>query len=600
MTAALEHSEIAGGNQPWLRFEHSYAGWLPNVTGHLSFQLIDPSGQLPAFNQQSNTNEPRLIAVHQRDRLAQDFPLPDRIVKASRPSAKQSYLLLGRSCATVTPYFDGDKLTESDDRNGGLIGTIVVIPEQDDKALKSKRKTALNLIDKKIQKAADADESYDGPILEELNSILAKHCEGLAPLTFQFALFRTGEVRIWFSTRDIIGEGSPEKPTEHEQLLLDDLAPHAYYFMRDMFHAHYHHAPHHDQYIHLERLEATNQTNAANPHGYVDDLSWRYATLRGLIRTVVEKRQSKLPAAHQQALGVVAYARSFQTTLARIVRTPLPATSDTEIRLSIKDKTSSYSFTSRLRRAIRAYRGLEQTAACESWTGGVGKNAGVFAKSSDIMLYNFSDLEASIKAVDASVQANTNTRLQAYAVLTAVLLAAMALWIGAIQARSAICAFAAGESHCSYDVAEPLWVLSWIANHPIWFIASLVLLVAIYLMVKFRNTDAFPLVAPVILWLERLGTMTQVSVARRRRRNDKLIYWLGLFAYFAIFAGSGAIAVWAWSAATEWEIKPTVPSMIGPTSGTGSSGTETASEVKAAGGTMTGRSNMGASKGSGE
>ena len=497
----------AKGDQPWMASPHSYAGWLPNVTGQLSFKLVDPSGEFPAFNQQRTPEEPRVVVVHQRNRLAQDFPLPDFVVRKVRRRAQQSFLFIARSGATIAPYFEDDRLHELDDEHGLLVGKIVVVPEHDKLKPRWQRHQLLAKIDRRIQDWVDAEGGYDGDPLGELSSILQEADELVTRYELNVVLFRTGEVRIWFDLDDLLSRDTTQSPlTEAEEILRDGLPAQAYYFLKDIFHKHYHHEKHQDQYIRLTRLEATDDVDDDNPHGYVDDVSWRYSTLRGLVRTVVERRQSGKAKAHKEAMGIIAYARAFQNTLARIQRRS-PSSQPRPI----------------LSRMF-------------------GSEAPVFRKSAPKLLYDFTTLEASIDAVDASIQAANQPRLQAYAVVFAVCLSAIAIWIGSVQIRPILCEAVGTPTSCTTGTSTGVEAVNFLATHPISFFLAVYILTVGYFVIKFRDTGAFPAFAGLVRWVEELHQMFMVSMSRFIRRHDRIAMLVSNLILVALIAGVATLA----------------------------------------------------------
>lgn len=124
----------------------------------------------------------------------------------------------------------------------------------------------------------------------------------MSDATVDFTLYRTGECRLRLGG-------------EIQRALWPDPAvpvKHAYYFVRDCAHRHYHHADKDDRLLPAIQVR---------PDDKEDDLTWRREVLWAITRTIGEYRRSRSMAQRRQALGITAYADAFQATLARIRRT---------------------------------------------------------------------------------------------------------------------------------------------------------------------------------------------------------------------------------------------------------------------------------------
>ena len=248
------------GNYPWVDAEYSFVGWVPNVSGHLSFGLICADGQLDAFNRRHPITGERAVAIH-RKRSAQDFPLPGRLVGLFRRSATLDYVVVGRTAVANTPHWQNDQIEEKIEENGVLIGSVLVVPRDSDKATKSIRGKFLQSIDTAIAEAqtVEHDKVSDtfASLPENILDYATKAQNQILCHIVNFALFRTGELRVWFDLSEFLGRDvSAKKANDSELFAAEHLPSQIYYCLKDLTHRHYHHDPETDQLIDLHRVSS--------------------------------------------------------------------------------------------------------------------------------------------------------------------------------------------------------------------------------------------------------------------------------------------------------------------------------------------------------
>lgn len=483
----------AGGPYSWNASGFSFAGWVPNVSGHLSFNLVDPQGGLPTYNHQPDLTCRRTVALH-RERVAQDYPLPDWLMRRVRPSARQDFLLLAESTETTTPYFANGALRHVADRHGALVGVIAVLPADADRETEGRRRALLATVEHRIGEAVTDRAIGEGNPHErvalELGDLLQGAQSQMACYLLRFALFRTGELRIWFDLADFLGRDvAAEPPTVAELEMADSLPAQAYYFAKDLLHAHYHHHRHSDQLLPLTRL-----LNGGSEAGVAEDeTAWRYATLRGLARVVLELRQGRSLQGHKRALGMIAYANAFQAVLARTARA----------------------------------RDLDADQR----------------EDDGIILYDFANLEASISATDAAAESANGARLQFFAIEIGILLSALALWAGAVQIQPILCQSLGRQAACPQVRPGPIVsVVNLIVANPIGFSITLLVLGLVAFVGLFRRTEALPRAERAVRALARLSEAISVEVSRWTRGSDGLGLTIGagLLASLAGALGYGA------------------------------------------------------------
>lgn len=483
----------AAGVHPWCGSSQAFAGWIPNVSGHLSFNQVDPRGRQSTYNNQVDLAHPRTVVAH-RTRLAQDYPWWDWIVSLFRPQARQDFLLLTESGAAQTPFINEGKVEEVSDEHGALYGVIVVSPSDDEPDTEQKRRQLLAEIDAHIagalvRRAEGSAISGERLALDVLRKVNVARRD-VALYAMRFAIFRTGECRIWFEMNEFLGRDVVATPPTHDEAFTADKLPaQAYYFVKDLLHAHYHHDPSSDQILPLTRLEpATSPVDVLR-----NEVKWRYVSLRGLVRVVVELRQGRSVRGHKRALGIIAYATAFQAVLAKAIRT-------------------------------------------------VGGTT-TFTEDGKIIPYDFSSLEKSIEATDHSVESVMTSRLQLFGIEVGILLSALALWAGAVQIQPILCA--SKEIACPKIGPGPIvsFVNVVVAN-PLGFTVSLLALGFLLFVMFFRGTGAIPYAERFVRFLKGLSDAIASQISKVMKGMD-ILGWLFSLVFLGGVVWSGAkLAYW--------------------------------------------------------
>ena len=274
-----------------------FAGWVPNITGHLSFSLIGLRGGEPSCIT-CNTSElgedgqpQRAIVVSQR-RVTKDVPLPFRL---SLPSRIKEYVLVGRTRPGSRPSIGVDgAIVPKTDTIGILEGDVFVIPHHRDRRANRRAKRLKVAIRDAISLHSGRNKARGvrSPLPDDIRKrIQLARDTGLKIPQVQFELHRTGELRI-------------KLPEKH----IPALAHQAYYFIKDISHRHYHHYRSSDNILPLTEVA---------PY---DDEAWRRNTLWALARAVLEARRRDRLDAYKSALGILSYAEAFQNVLGRVRR----------------------------------------------------------------------------------------------------------------------------------------------------------------------------------------------------------------------------------------------------------------------------------------
>lgn len=307
----------------WSQFE--FACWVPTITGQLSFsELGKATAKFPYNYFVSNRISPKLAKRSFDDIQGQT---PDIILLQRRPNPEfawwQRLLGLVLECAEIVglPISDSIKAyfpthstmfyilegsvtacqkqnsTQStqainEDKLGLLTGKVHII---------RKRNWSMNAkLSHLFAKAVSSDGSPEK--WKDFQELLDKFAKDVV----SFNLYRSGELRLklpheildWVpSEGEVKSEDTPHQVRQ------------AYYFLKDCAHHHYHHDAQADQ-----MLRVTKTLNRS------EDARWRRETLWDLSKAVIKMRRERQLFRRRDALGVIAYAESFQTSLAKVKR----------------------------------------------------------------------------------------------------------------------------------------------------------------------------------------------------------------------------------------------------------------------------------------
>lgn len=353
----------------WASARLSYAGWVPNVGSHLSFSLIGSRAGKGVARLSARVKYPdriaRVVCALQK-RTTDDMLLPPKLALRRKPDLQQHWFLVGEtdsidvptgvesSAAKRRPLIrrlqkspvvsdePSDKITTARDEQGALIGRVMIIPYEEDEDGRDKQQGLIDFVYKRLSTAAHKREGKSSIV--EVEKVLKEGVAGL--LVVEFALMRTGEVRIWFDQ-----ESAQFDDEGHRQL-----ARQAYFFIKDMSHRHVHHDHLDDQITPLIRFK-----NSTKKEKLESEVDWRRETLWSLSRMADKRMASEKLNYLREALGMLAYADAFQKSLLLHVRDPSNP-------LSYLPNKSAYGYDfQHIRESTRVR--IDQTAARRTVTG---------------------------------------------------------------------------------------------------------------------------------------------------------------------------------------------------------------------------------------
>lgn len=295
---------------PWAGAARSYAGWVPNVRSHLSFSVIGASRRADAYSRPYRDPPSRQVLALER-RTSNDYPLPERLARWIWSDLTQHWLMEGvtRPTRIWHPTSDDPELTY--DRQGMLLGRVHVLPHQDAERDRRIQDDAITAIRTELLLAPERPNDQELAALRD--SIVDRAVAGSRNrLEVQFALLRTGELRLWFDERTtplLIPDGAAPEDD------LRKIAEQAYFFIKDVVHDHTHHDPSSDQITPLTEIDPAG----ADPN-HVGEVAWRRETLWSLSREVERLNRGGGLVDQRRALGIIAYAQAFQQGLMGHIR----------------------------------------------------------------------------------------------------------------------------------------------------------------------------------------------------------------------------------------------------------------------------------------
>lgn len=391
----------------------TFAGWVPTITGQLSFSLIGQganaldyvAANVETLDAGASAVPVRHVFVVQR-RVARDLPITNGVAQLLKPWIGVHFILVGSSAPASRPRLDlplkrGGQYQVLHDEIGVLRGKIYVLGHHDGP---SGRKSTHQFV-QEVSKRVVAIESAtprgticgDFDLREEFALVPdAAERAGVTLLECDFELYRSGEFRAHFDETSPVFQAAVDEASEDQvhaaKNLSEALAKQVYYFVKDISHRHYHHETSSDNILPAYEVRPG------------DDDSWRRQSLWALSRAVLEHRRRNVLVGHKRALGILAYAEAFQTQLACV-------------------------------RRISNGTGFEESEAGIS--------------------FDFSHTRASLDATIDELSYAKSFWSSIQGVTIATVLGAAALWIGAVQIKSSACKIAA--PNVCVEAAIPRW-----------------------------------------------------------------------------------------------------------------------------------------------
>lgn len=255
-----------------------YSGWVPTVTGNLSFTTIG-CGSFPTKSLRRDTENG--YAVYQRrDLLDVLVPYADDAQVAAFFREHIANWVLG-----ISGKFSFVLLAETAESSDACSGKILMISDA---------------VSPGVGKLIRAQ--FTDSIADTSRRQIEEVCSSGILFTAKFRLERRGHVEI--ETDD-----AATKEYADSASLDHLLANQAFYFLKDIAHVHQHHEPKHDAITEVHRVEA-------------DDTQWIYSTEHDLYRAIIRYKRFRNEKALFRASGILAYAKSFERCYSKQTDSP--------------------------------------------------------------------------------------------------------------------------------------------------------------------------------------------------------------------------------------------------------------------------------------
>jgi hypothetical protein len=247
-----------------------YFGWVPTVTGNLSFTTLG-NGSFPSRCSRLDTSK-SFVIYQKRDLLDVLVPFADDIEVAKFFREKIANWIL-----RISGQFSFVMVATPDEATQCCRGEIYIVAH-------ATNNKALHRSQKLLRDSAGTDED-----LAEFVSEVVKLCCYEA----KFELQRQGRLKISSSEQ---GQDS----TVVEYILVNQ----SFFFVKDISHGHQHHDPRHDAITQM-----TADTDASG-------LAWIRETQQALYRSIIRYKRFRNEKALFRASGILAYTQSFQKSYA--------------------------------------------------------------------------------------------------------------------------------------------------------------------------------------------------------------------------------------------------------------------------------------------
>lgn len=261
-----------------------YKGWIPTVSGKLSFSLIGESaGNSVAVSVNRADAQDRYVISYQ-NRFLSDSVMP-RCLSGVFNSGSFNFVCIGKSSNEIS--VENDKLS----------GSLLIFNDNDDwngaEIWIRHNQSRLASIDVSANKLSAKFESFFNFLINDLQQAAA--------FWVNFTLARNGFVEIIIDETCNHGADKIKYPSNlvEKKRIEDTQAAQCFYFLRDMIHKHQHHSPSTDTILDLYRSS-------------VDDNQWICESLRVLYRKILDFKRLRKDEVYCSSIGLLTYAKSLR------------------------------------------------------------------------------------------------------------------------------------------------------------------------------------------------------------------------------------------------------------------------------------------------
>lgn len=197
----------------WAKAARSYAGWVPNVGSHLSFSLIGADSRttvtrLTRDHRELDGSVGRMVCLIDK-RQTDDFLWPPEVMRLCEPSVVQHFAMVAMTEPVPVPTgfkedhlrdengFCVGKLVETDlDEQGALVGRIHILPHYSDPGQRLIQRWMIEEISGLLAQPAPKTKTDQLALLTDVERCV--RWRSPAAISIDFALMRTGEIRMWY------------------------------------------------------------------------------------------------------------------------------------------------------------------------------------------------------------------------------------------------------------------------------------------------------------------------------------------------------------------------------------------------------------------
>ncbi len=268
--------------------ETRYRGWVPTVTGRLSFSHFGDLQRTRSVRR-SDTKKRYLIAY--QNRKTGDALIPTFIQRWFGVGGQAFFVCV----AETIDVPDGTRI----DDQGALSGKIFII-HQHERWQRLKRASIRDC----FASLSNFDQTSDASIEQYFSksyAALLQQCEAQCSFQSSFRLLRNGVADFMVDDKMRTCAEAPRYDGPTQDRLRFGLTHQAYSYLKDLGHHHKHHSPRNDTITDLHDI-----TNG-------DDRAWRRKTLYGIYRRIITSMRRDEISQQISSVGLLAYAKAFKS-----------------------------------------------------------------------------------------------------------------------------------------------------------------------------------------------------------------------------------------------------------------------------------------------
>lgn len=275
---------------------HYFKGWIPTVTGRLSFSILgEAEHPSQAISANVCDHKIRYLITYQKRILL------DSILPAKATLARALFDLEGRFWFVCLATSSNDPEVQED----VLTGRLYIFAGREawrgpaEQLVKSKQAFL-----KQYTTQIDCASLYShfNSDFETFQNDLSRYASFWA--TFNLSRSGVSSVAVPDNIQDSVSPDAPTFPTNPElrEELFGSVCAQLFFFLKDIAHHHQHHSPFTDTLVDLYSVESMDEK---------DDFRWRCETLRMLYRSVLRFKRINDEGVVNLSRGILAYAKSF-------------------------------------------------------------------------------------------------------------------------------------------------------------------------------------------------------------------------------------------------------------------------------------------------